>query len=91
MFLFRDIRSSLFTREYGQEKQKLTVKTGYTKFGTKLASNASVIQMRKPLISAKVEMRGFCLLRLCPNPRRTLKVCSGNAGSFQRLRDFANR
>ena len=40
MFLFRDIRSSLFTREYGQEKQKLTVKTGYTKFGTKLASNA---------------------------------------------------
>lgn len=30
--------------------------------------------MRKPLISAKVEMRGFCLLRHCPNPRRTL-VC----------------
>ena len=26
---------------------------------------------RKPLISAKVEMRGFCLLRRCPNPRRT--------------------
>ena len=34
----------------------------------------SYIRMRKPLISAKVEMRGFCLLRLCPNPRRTL-VC----------------
>ena len=28
--------------------------------------------MRKPLISAKVEMRDFCLLRLCPNPHRTL-------------------
>ena len=27
---------------------------------------------RKALISAKVEMRAFCLLRLCPNPRRTL-------------------
>ena len=27
--------------------------------------------MRKPLISAKVEMRVFCLLRRCPNPRRT--------------------
>ena len=26
---------------------------------------------RKTLISAKVEMRVFCLLRLCPNPRRT--------------------
>ena len=26
---------------------------------------------RKTLISAKVEMRAFCLLRLCPNPRRT--------------------
>ena len=26
---------------------------------------------RKPLISAKVEMRVFCLLRRCPNPRRT--------------------
>ena len=31
----------------------------------------SYIRIRKPLISAKVEMRGFCLLRLCPNPRRT--------------------
>ena len=30
--------------------------------------------MRKTLISAKVEIRVFCLLRLCPNPRRTL-VC----------------
>ena len=28
---------------------------------------------RKALISAKVEMRAFCLLRLCPNPRRTQK------------------
>ena len=27
--------------------------------------------MRKTLISAKVEMRVFCLLRRCPNPRRT--------------------
>ena len=26
---------------------------------------------RKTLISAKVEMRVFCLLRRCPNPRRT--------------------
>ena len=34
----------------------------------------SYIRKRKPLISTKVEMRGFCLLRLCPNPRRTL-VC----------------
>ena len=51
----------------------------------------SYIRIRNPLISAKVEMRGFCLLRRCPNPRRTLKVCSGNAGNFQRLRDFANR
>ena len=32
----------------------------------------SYIRIRNPLISAKVEMRGFCLLRLCPNPRRTL-------------------
>ena len=28
---------------------------------------------RKTLISAKVEMRVFCLLRRCPNPRRTQK------------------
>ena len=67
------------------------IRRSYTKFGTKLASNASVATEAKPLISAKVEMRGFCLLRLCPNPRRTLKVCSENAGNFQPLRDFANR
>lgn len=35
-------------------------------------SNASVIHMPKPPISASVEMGDFCLLRLCPNPRRTL-------------------
>lgn len=28
--------------------------------------------IRKTLISASVEMGVFCLLRLCPNPRRTL-------------------
>ena len=28
---------------------------------------------RKTLISAKMEMRVFCLLRRCPNPRRTQK------------------
>ena len=28
---------------------------------------------RKPLVSTEVEVRGFCLLRLCPNPRRTQK------------------
>ena len=32
------------------------------------ASNASVIQMRKVLISPQVEMRAFCLLRRYPNP-----------------------
>ena len=26
---------------------------------------------RKTLISMEVEVRVFCLLRLCPNPRRT--------------------
>ena len=42
--------------------------------------------MRKNLISAKVEMRVFCLLRLCPKPRRTqfcvletLEISSGCA------------
>lgn len=45
---------------------------GYTKFGKIAASNASVIHMPKPPISASVEMGDFCLLRLCPNPRRTL-------------------
>lgn len=44
----------------------------YTKFGIIVASNASVIHMPKPPISASVEMGDFCLLRLCPNPRRTL-------------------
>ena len=46
--------------------------SSYTKFGTIVASNASVIQMRKALISPQVEMRAFCLLRRCPKPRRTL-------------------
>lgn len=67
------------------------IRRSYTKFGTKLASNAYGAPYAKPLVSTEVEVRGFCLLRLCPNPRRTLKVCSGNAGKFQRLRDFANR
>ena len=44
----------------------------YPEFWIQLASNASVIQMRKVLISPQVEMRAFCLLRRCPNPRRTL-------------------
>ena len=43
----------------------------YPEFWIQLASNASVIQMRKVLISPQVEMRAFCLLRRCPNPRRT--------------------
>lgn len=44
--------------------------------------------MEKTLIFASVEMSVFCLLRLCPNPRRTLVVCSGNAEKIQRLHDF---
>jgi len=43
----------------------------YTKLGIILASNAYGAPYAKALISAKVEMRVFCLLRLCPNPRRT--------------------
>ena len=43
----------------------------YTQFGIILASNAYGAPYAKALISAKVEMRVFCLLRLCPNPRRT--------------------
>ena len=44
----------------------------YTKLGIRVASNAYGAPYAKALISAKVEMRVFCLLRLCPNPRRTL-------------------
>lgn len=43
----------------------------YTKLGIRVASNAYGAPYAKTLISAKVEMRVFCLLRLCPNPRRT--------------------
>ena len=43
----------------------------YTKLVTSVASNAYGAPYVKTLISAKVEMRVFCLLRLCPNPRRT--------------------
>ena len=43
----------------------------YTKLGIRVASNAYGAPYVKTLISAKVEMRVFCLLRLCPNPRRT--------------------
>ena len=43
----------------------------YTKLGIRVASNAYGAPYAKALISAKVEMRVFCLLRLCPNPRRT--------------------
>ena len=43
----------------------------YTKLGIRVASNAYGAPYAKALISAKVEMRAFCLLRLCPNPRRT--------------------
>ena len=39
----------------------------YTKFGIIAASNASVATDATPLISAKVEMRVFCLLSRCPN------------------------
>ena len=58
----------------------------YTKFGTIVASNAYGAPYAKTLISAKVEMRVFCLLRLCPKPRRTqfclletLEISSGCA------------
>ena len=43
----------------------------YTKLDIRVASNAYGAPYAKTLISAKVEMRVFCLLRLCPNPRRT--------------------
>ena len=43
----------------------------YTKLGIRVASNAYGAPYTKALISAKVEMRVFCLLRLCPNPCRT--------------------
>lgn len=45
----------------------------YTKLGIILASNAYGAPYAKALISAKVEMRVSCLLRRCPNPRRTQK------------------
>lgn len=43
----------------------------YTKLGIIVASNAYGAPYAKPLVSTEVEVRGFCLLRLCPNPRRT--------------------
>lgn len=43
----------------------------YTKLGIRVASNAYGAPYAKPLVSTEVEVRGFCLLRLCPNPRRT--------------------
>ena len=45
----------------------------YTKLGIILASNAYGAPYAKALISAKVEMRVSCLLRRCPNHRRTQK------------------
>ena len=49
----------------------------YTKLGIRVASNAYGAPYAKALISAKVEMRVFCLLRLCPKPHveRNLSDC----------------
>lgn len=46
-----------------------------TRSHTKLGTNSQAMPMarhrRKTLISMEVEVRVFCLLRRCPNPRRT--------------------
>ena len=47
------------------------------------------IQMRKPGISIVPEMPGFCLLRRCPNPRRTQICVLETLQEMQQLRDFA--
>lgn len=49
----------------------------------------SYIRMRKPGISTLLEMLGFCLLRRCPNPRRTQDCVLRMPQEMQRLRDFA--
>ena len=54
------------------------------------ASNASVYtNAKKPSISYVSEIPGFCLLRRCPNPRRTQICVLETLQEMQRLRDFA--
>ena len=63
----------------------------YTKFGAKVASNAFVYTNAKTPHFCESGNEGFLLVEALPQSPQNTGSCSGNAGNFQRLRDFANR
>ena len=63
----------------------------YTKFGAKVASNAFVYMNAKTPHFCESGNEGFLLVEALPQSPQNTILCSGNAGKFQRLRDFANR
>ena len=63
----------------------------HTQFGTKLASNASVATDATPPHFCESGNEGFLLVEALPQSPQNTILCSGNAGKFQRLRDFTNR
>ena len=63
----------------------------YTKFGAKVASNAFVYMNAKTPHFCESGNEGFLLVEALPQSPQNTGSCSGNAGKFQRLRDFANR
>ena len=65
--------------------------SGYTKFGIIVASNAYGAPYAKTPHFCESGNEGFLLVEALPQSPQNTGSCSGNAGKFQRLRDFANR
>ena len=64
---------------------------GYNKSGAKIASNAYGAPYGKNAHLLFGRDERFLLIGVLPQSPQNTKLCSGNAGRIQRLRDFANR
>ena len=63
----------------------------YNKSGAKIASNAYGAPYGKNANLLFGRDERFLLVEVLPQSPQNTKLCSGNAGRIQRLRDFANR
>ena len=63
----------------------------YNKSGAKIASNAYGAPYGKNAHLLFGRDERFLLVEVLPQSPQNTKLCSGNAGRIQRLRDFANR
>ena len=81
----------VFLSIYGSDREFKAFNSIYTKLGTIVASNAFVYTNAKTPHFCESGNKGFLLVEALPQSPQNTILCSGNAGKFQRLRDFTNR